>query len=122
MPRLIIMDEELHEALIVIEIPAWFMREVESGERSHFPHFRMHVPEDGRIDVGPARYEPPRICTVKLIRVTLNGKKHLFWYGYAMEPEMALELRCAFLPGQLGEVQRREKAAYFTGLLEAAFR
>ncbi len=45
----------------------------------------------------------------------------LFLYGYALEPELALLLRAAFLPGQVGEVQRREKAAYFKGQFDLVF-
>jgi hypothetical protein len=44
----------------------------------------------------------------------------LFWYAYADDPETALLLRAAYLPGQVGDVQRREKVAYINGLLTGA--
>ena len=41
----------------------------------------------------------------------------LFWYAYADNPETALLLRAAFLPGQVSEVQKREALAALKGAL-----
>lgn len=133
--RIVVMDAELHEALTVVEIPASIMRDVQTGEMrwvflmpppprlsaSDFysplnpPPARMAIPNPVRLSMecvfrgsgGDARRPPPQG----------QGERStpLFWYAYADDPELALTLRAAFLPGQLGEVQRRQQEAYWRG-------
>ena len=123
MTRIVVLDQELHEALTVVEIPARFMRDVRSGRCYHFPVFE----EDAYV----ARWSPAmndtcsfRVCTLRFEAVmrgdSRNGQELLFWYAYADDPELALLIRAAFLPGQVGEVQRRQREAYFRGVFAGA--
>lgn len=122
--RVIVFDRELHEPLTVVEVPAWLATEAKRG----MP-VRLLPPQkfDPRVMLSD---EPPEAITMQAVTLTFervcrgggarNGHytepETLFWYAYADDPETALLLRAAFLPGQAGEVQRREKAAYVMGL------
>lgn len=119
MTRIVVLDEELHEGLTVVEIPASFMRAVEAGH--HPPYIRMAVPTELAFrDPDPGRPLPPNIVTLRLEPVWKNGRRSpLFWYAYADDPELVLKLRAAFLPGQLSEVQRREQEAFWRGAFAA---
>ena len=118
MTRIVVMDEELHESITVVDIPASFIRDVESGKA---PPWIVMLPPPEPVSVftkpeTAAQFMPIRQVGLRLERV-MRGRdpKPLFWYAYADDPVLALELRAAFLPGQLGEVQRREREAYWRG-------
>lgn len=118
MTRIVVMDEELHESITVVDIPGSFIRDVESGK---VPPWIVMLPPPGPVKLTYSAEEiaqpmPFRQVRLRLERV-MRGRdpKPLFWYAYADDPVLALELRAAFLPGQLGEVQRREREAYWRG-------
>lgn len=123
MTRIVVLDQELHEALPVVDVPASFMRDLRSGA-----YRRWHVPiwPQIAVHIGPvserAEAIEMKIVTLRFESVCRGSRgEHLFWYAYADDPELALQMRAAFLPGQLGEVQRREREAYFRGMFSRMF-
>lgn len=111
------MDEELHETLTVVEIPASYIREAAQGGRA----FIYMAPPPDPVTVCRLLDDECACVSFEVVRLRLEpvmrGRSHepIFWYAYAHNPELALKLRCAFLPGQIGEVQRREAEAYWRG-------
>ncbi len=119
MTRIVLYDRELHEALTVIEVPASWVREArEEGRR----HWRLAVPTYVSVETvsaSLAQAMETRVVTIALEAVA-RGREIIFWYAYPDDPELALELRAAFLPGQLGEVQRRARDAFWRGVFTEA--
>lgn len=128
--RVIVFDRELHEPLTVVEVPAWLAEQAKDG------HPIRLLPPQPFDPSAMFRDEPTEAVCEQIVTLTFErvsrsvrasprlqaaGVKYeseiLFWYAYADDPETALLLRAAFLPGQVGEVQRREKRAYVMGLL-----
>lgn len=125
MTRIAVMDEELHELLTIIEAPIDLLRAIEA--RQIDSHYRFPValpmpppsfPVGPFVEVGEIQFVTLRFEPVHRGR----GGPVMFWYAYALEPELALLLRAAFLPGQVGEVQNRERMAFIKGYLESAVR
>lgn len=120
--RVIVFDRELHEPLTVVSVPQWLADMAKSGQPIRLAP--PPPPLDVRSYAEVAVLEDLRVTVVTLTfeRVVRGrgGDEVLFWYAYADDPETALLLRSAFLPGQEGEVQRREKAAYVKGVFNGA--
>lgn len=127
MPRIVVMDEELHELLTVVDIPSALMP---TGRTGQFlaDRIRFLAPEPvpfyttPAVPMGPTRMEG-RVVTLKLEPVyrfnhQTQSKETIFYYAYADNPELALLLRAAFLPGQVGEMQMREAEARIRGMWE----
>lgn len=120
--RVVVMDEEMREPLTVVEIPISLMRKVEEGMRE----IVLPVPVSfdawfTMLDKVP-KVESPSIRTVRLrmepICRSRNGRTEtLYWNAIPNDPELALLLRAAFLPGQLTELRRREAQAWFQGVV-----
>ena len=117
--RIIVFDEELHEPLTIVEIPHDLARMGMDGVP-----VRLLAPMD--FDSGWAPPTSP-FLTEKVVQLRFervcrgNARNVLFWFAYADDPETALLLRAAFLPGQAGEVQRRQRHAWLEGALSMAF-
>lgn len=116
--RVIVFDRELHEPLTIVNLPVHLFEMGKAGmpialapERPMMAHpYAAGVPE----------VEDIEIVYLRLERVSRGSSDNIiFWYAYADDPELALALRCAYLPGQLGDVRRRERASYLKGLLAA---
>lgn len=121
--RIIVFDRELHEPLTVVNL-----------QQGLFEHGKQHgnriyMPALTPIGYGPLYFDgpvtPAPISVVSLeLRAVYPTRAcagdPLFWYAYADQPELALLLRAAFLPGQVGELQQREALAYFRGALGLA--
>lgn len=121
--RVIIFDRELHEPLTIVEVPHKLAEEAKSGRPIHL----MPPPPPFRLTAKPEK--EPEFFDIKIVTLTFErvmrgdsrtGTETLFWYAYANDPETALLLRATFLPGQLGEVRRREKEAYVKGIFRGA--
>ena len=120
MTRIVVMDEELHEALTVVDVPIDFLREVESGKRGRYIRLALDR------EVEATVYDPARDGTLDLdshitvfrLEEVRRQRDRLFWYAYALDPTAALRVRAAFLPGQEREVQRREGIAHSRGVME----
>lgn len=129
--RIVVFDRELHEPLTIVNIPAGLMPRPDASS-SFMPRvimFEVEDPEIGyRTPIVPMD-RPTRLIT-RRTTITLepvcrtvgtNPGNHrselLFWYAYADDPELALLLRAAFLPGQVGEMQMRQKEAEAKGIL-----
>lgn len=136
MTRVIVMDREDHEPLTIVEISASWFRAIQNG--THPKHIRLLIEEP--LTPSPSyaeammndEFQHLRTVMLSFERVSratggrrLDGgyeSEIIFWYAYADNPELALLLRAAFLPGQQGEVRRREKAAYLNGIFDVLFR
>lgn len=120
--RVVVMDEEMREPITVVEIPMSLMRKVERRELREIAlqtpmNFDAwftsldripNVPESISIRVVYLRMEP--------IMTHRNGRTEvLHWVAVPNDPELALLLRAAFLPGQVTELRRREAQAWFQG-------
>jgi len=129
--RVVVMDRELHEPLTILNIPSWLSPDPRENRMGEFMGrtISFHVPEK----IEPF-YRTPAVSPEKLLsRVTsitlepvmrttgtspTNMRSEIiFWYAYANEPELALLLRAAFLPGQRNEMQMREKESEARGVL-----
>lgn len=138
MTRVIVMDEEFHEPLTIVEISASWFRAIQDGH--HPPYIRLPV-EQREVTAASfakammkdhAEYQELKTVWLRFEQVRKGtGRKRLdgssetetiFWFAYADDPELALTLRAAFLPGQIGEVQRLQKAAYVKGVFDVLFR
>lgn len=120
--RVVVMDEDMREPITVVEIPARLIGECERRERRIITlaapmqmdaWFTMldqvpNVPEQATISHVHLRMEP-----------IYKGSDVLYWVAVPEDPALALLLRAAFLPGQLNELQRREKQAWFQGAIAA---
>ena len=133
--RVTVMDRELHEPLTIVDVPISLIPQRIEGFGESVPrriYFDVPVREvfyETKIrdaPTGPTRMMS-RHTYIELeeVRRTTgrnpNGGWHselLFWYAYAGDPELALLLRAAFLPGQVGELQMRETEARVTGIFE----
>lgn len=59
-----------------------------------------------------------RIEHVSLYMEPLMRNERRSWLCFTRDEESALILQAAFLPGQLGEVRRREEASYWEGMFQ----
>ena len=128
MPRVIVFDRELHEPLTIVNLPMALFELGKAGQP-----IALEPQED---DVRIMSRTQPTQRRKRVVYLTLEpvvrhvrarphlqafGVRHetedLFWFAYASNPETALLLRAAFLPGQLGEVRRREQVAWIKGAL-----
>jgi hypothetical protein len=117
MTRIVVMDEELHESITVVDIPASFIRAVESGSHPPFIHLAITRSISLHNGLDDPTAPMPRSDVRLRLEAVMRGRdpRPIFWYAYADDPTLALELRAAFMPGQISEVRRREKEAYWRG-------
>lgn len=120
MTRIVVYDEELHEALTVVEISLSWPRAMENyfmPRQIRLPLPRAHISFDPVVD-QPFMHEKYAYLRIEPV---MRGRERvpIFWYAYAMNPEFALRLRAAFLPGQMAEVERVREAAYLEGAIAA---
>lgn len=117
--RIIVFDRDLHEPLTVVNIPHWLAEQAKAGMR-----VQLAPPPKQRASFDVAYQDIAEMASIDIKAVTLTfepvfrgeGRTPIFWYAYADDPETALLLRCAYLPGQVGDVQRREAKAYVSGV------
>lgn len=94
------------------------MDQVEAGRR----YWRFAVPiELSFSDI--CNSDPGPVADLNIVELRFEAvareRRIIFWYAYPNNPELALKLKAAFLPGQLGEVRRREREAYWRGVFLA---
>lgn len=130
--RVVVMDRELHEPLTILNIPSWLSPDPRENRMGEFmgKTIHFHVPEKiepfYRTDaVAPEKLmsRHTSITLEPVMRTTGTSPTNMrqeiiFWYAYADQPELALLLRAAFLPGQVGEVQMRQKESEARGVLK----
>lgn len=118
--RVVIMDEDMREPITVVELPANLMREVEQRRLKH-----IVVPVPLTFSSWFSRLPAIPECSTAINKVCLriepihNGRDVLYWVAVPDDPELALLLRAAFLPGQRTELRRRETQAWFHGAVAA---
>lgn len=123
MTRVVVYDPDDHEPITVVEIPIEYMTEIREGKRRHVELIAQKPVSIREVLVGAAMGETAYYRTLRLRFEPIvrgnhrDGIETLFFLAYPDDTELALILRCAFLPGQYGEVQRREAKARFEGLM-----
>lgn len=130
--RVVVMDRELHEPLTILNIPSWLSPDPRENRNGQFmgKTVYFHVPVDivpfYKTDfVAAPEKLMSRHTSITLEPVmrttgtspTNRQQEIIFWYAYADQPELALLLRAAFLPGQESEMQMREKESEARGVL-----
>ena len=109
--RVVLYDTGL-EPITVLNLPAWATERLKAGE-----YIRFAVPPmiPATYYVPAPCYEILRIVTIWFEPLVRNGIHA--WMAFTKEAEDALLLKSVFLPGQQSEVQRRERDAFYSGLL-----
>lgn len=122
MTRIVVYDPEDHEPITVVEIPREFMREVEDGRRNDIRLLFRPEPRDfTNIGSVPADVHPMKPSYTRLMfeRISWGPDRPTMWVLHPTgSMEDTLRLRSVFLPGQMPEVQRREREAEFRMLLK----
>ena len=133
--RVTVMDRELHEPLTIVDVPISLVpdpvRNPTGGKFvSHrimfalppaVPFYATPITADDSPYVTQLRGRTTSITLEPVMRTTGTSPtnyKHeiLFWYAYAEDPELALLLRAAFLPGQVSEMQMQAAEARIQGV------
>lgn len=120
--RVVVMDEDMREPITVVELPMSLMREVQRRERRDIVLAAPMQMEEWftLADQIPNVQESATISHVRLrMEPIYKGKDVLYWVAVPDNPELALLLRAAFLPGQFTELRRREAQAWFQGAVAA---
>lgn len=103
------------EPITVIYVPEWARQHMEQHQC-----FAMAVFE--RLPVRPCDYEAPATRSYRIVRIQCERLRRGYrshWMLFTEDEESALLLRTAFLPGQLGEVQERQREAFSKGFWAA---
>jgi hypothetical protein len=120
--RVVVMDEDMREPITVVEIPFHLMREIEQRTRRDIVLAApMRMEEWFTLaDQIPNVQESTVLRHVRLrMEPIYKGHDVLYWVAVPDNPELALLLRAAFLPGQATELRRREAQAWFHGAVAA---
>lgn len=104
------------EPITVIDVPEFAQEYMERHQCFALPVFQQlfSVQPDATAPAGDHTFHTVRIQCERLCR---RGRTH--WMLFTQDEESALLLRAAFLPGQLGEVQERQRAAFSKGFWAA---
>lgn len=119
--RVVVMDEEMREPITVVEIPAYLMREVEQHKRAPYINLAAPTRMESWFTMLDKVPNVPEQATIRHVQLKMEpiykGRDILYWVAIPNDPELALLLRAAFLPGQLTEMRRREAQAWFQGAI-----
>lgn len=121
--RVVVMDEDMREPLTVVEIPHRLMVEVFAQKTRHV---RLTVPltmeawSTNLDQIPKAESDMLSVVSLRMEPIVKGSADNvLYWVAVPDNPELALLLRAAFLPGQVTESRRREAAAWFQGAMAA---
>lgn len=110
----VLYTEEL-EPITVVDLPMWIW------ERLKMRHM-MYLPVIEPLKCTPPN-EPPEFLRPKTVKIWSEKfvyRDKISMFVFTKDDENALQLKADFLPGQRGEVQRREQMAriqgFFSGL------
>lgn len=119
--RVIVFDRELHEPLTVVEMPFDLFERGKRGERIRMIPEQLLDERALREWMSPATEVPHiewQFITLRLEEVRKGrGGETLFWFAYADNETLALRLRAAFLPGQVGELRVQRQRAWADGVM-----
>lgn len=103
------------EPLTVVHVSQFLWDRLARGEKVQIPVIEPPslVPCNAPLD----DFQPLRIVRIYGELLHRRGRAHMMLF--TPDDENALALRAEFLPGQNGEVQRREKKAFAKGFIEA---
>lgn len=102
--------------ITVVDIPqVW----IETMQRGEYVLLAAYPPIPLSFEENFDLRQTLKTVALRMEPLMRNGRRH--WLCFTVDEETALTLKAAFLPGQLGEVQRREQSAYFQGLLSGLF-
>lgn len=103
------------QPITVLEVPEWARERIERCES-----FRMYVPERPIRDYG--RVDSPTTAEMRIVRIHTELMRRNGWNHpilFTEDEESALLLRAAFLPGQLGELQKQNQDYFSKGFWSA---
>lgn len=111
--KAVIYTEDM-EPITVIDIPLGLWQALEHGRV-----VRFEIKNPLKLNVNYSEPERIQARTVHIHGELLvrRGKKHLMLF--TRDEEFAMLLKAAFLPGQYGEVQARQRDARVQGFLQA---
>jgi hypothetical protein len=114
--RTVIYSDFDMEPITVVEVPEFLMERIRKHDRVRLAVYTDLEPD--LMDYTLDQYTT-RMLTVDLWGepIKRNGQKH--YLIFAANDELALLLKNSYLPGQVGDVARREKSAYLMGFLKA---
>lgn len=101
------------EPITVVDVPMWALDILRSGGHVQM-EVQLHVP------LVPWQPESPVVCDAKAYAVEITGEL-LRRRGsetlmlFTKDEVLALRLKAAFLPGQVGEVQDRQRMSFIRG-------
>lgn len=103
------------EPITVIDVPEWAHQYIDQHQCFSLAVFERHPV----FFCDPDALATPtcRIVRIQCERLCRGRRTH--WMLFTEDEESALLLRAAFLPGQLGEVQERQRAAFSKGFWAA---
>jgi hypothetical protein len=100
------------EPITVVDLPMWIWERLKIGHKMNLPviePLQFTPPKDNY----PPEFLRPKIVTIWAEKFVYRDKTSLF--VFTRDDENALQLKADFLPGQRGEVQRREQMARIQG-------
>lgn len=103
------------EPITVIDVPEWAHEYM--NQRQCFALAVCEPPPVRFCDAGVPATHSYRIVRIQCERLRRGRTTH--WMLFTNDEESALLLRAALLPGQLGEVQERQRAAFSKGFWAA---
>jgi hypothetical protein len=116
--RCVIYDPLDLEALTVINVPDYFLREIERRQRGSMLRFAL-PPEPLKWPKPEDLIDMLSIKTAEILFERFQYGSQTTWVGMAMNPEMALALKSEFLPGQQAEVWAEKRKSFLEGVTEA---
>lgn len=119
--RVVVMDEDMREPITVVEIPAHLMHEIEHQGRAPYINLAAPLRMEAWMTMLDKIPSVPEQATIRHVQLKMEpiykGRSILHWVAVPNDPELALLLRAAFLPGQVTEMRRREAQAWFQGAI-----
>lgn len=94
--------------ITVVDIPqVW----IETMQRGDYVLLAVCLPISQGFEEDFDLRQTLKTVALRMEPLMRNGKRH--WLCFTADEETALTLKAAFLPGQLGEIQRRELSRLF---------
>lgn len=105
------------EPITVIDVPTWAQALMERHRYFALPILEKLPPYPPIPDTTAEETRPLRIVHIKCEKWCRNGWTR--WMLFTDDEESGLLLRAAFLPGQVGEVRRKQEQAFADGFWSA---
>lgn len=115
--RIVLHDDESMEPITVLEIERWAYDRLRNGDHVRFAVW-ADLATDAFVDGHSLMTEPAgHIVDIWFEEFHRKDVKHFF--AFTRDSENGMRLRAVFLPGQYGEVQKRQREAFVKGFATA---